>query len=155
MRLWIEADGSDDADVFVALQKLDRDGNEVGFTFYAFYENGPVALGWQRASHRALDPEPSAPGRPYHLHTTEERLQPGEIVPVEIEIWPFSARFEAGEILRLVVAGKDIYEKEEGVMLPFPLHEETRNAGRHILHTGGAHDCVLLLPVIPEQEAQS
>ena len=39
----------------VALQKLDEKGQEVGFTFYSFYENGPVALGWLRASHRALD----------------------------------------------------------------------------------------------------
>jgi hypothetical protein len=74
-RLWVEADGSDDMDLFVALQKLDADGNLVGFTFYAFYENGPIALGWQRVSHRALDPSLSTPERPIHLHTREERLE--------------------------------------------------------------------------------
>jgi uncharacterized protein len=149
LRLWVEADSSDDMDLFVALQKLDRDGNEVGFTFYAFYENGPIALGWLRVSHRALDPERSTPERPVHLHTREERLAPGECVPVEIEIWPFSARFEAGETLRLVVAGSDIYRKEEGVMLPFPLHEETHNRGEHVVRTGGGCASTLLLPFIP------
>ena len=150
LRLWVEASGSDDMDLFVALQKLDVDGNEVGFTFYAFYDNGPIALGWQRVSHRPLDPALSTPERPVHLHTAEERLGAGECVPVEIEIWPFSASFEAGETLRLVIAGRDIYRKEEGVMLPFPLHEETRNRGRHVFRSGGRYDSSLLLPFLED-----
>ena len=153
LKLWVEAVGSDDMDLFVALQKIDAAGEPVGFTFYAFYENGPVALGWLRASHRALDPERSRPERPVHRHTSEDRLRPGDCVPVEIEIWPFSARFAAGETLRLIVAGSDIYPKEEGVMLPFPLHQQTRNAGTHILRTGGAFDSAILLPVIPSKDS--
>jgi predicted acyl esterase len=149
LRLWVEAEGADDMDLFVALQKFDRDGQEVGFTFYAFYEYGPVALGWQRVSHRALDKVQSTPERPVHLHTYEDLLSPGEIVPVEIELWPSSTLFKAGETIRLVVAGSDIYRREEGVPLPFPMHEETRNKGTHIIHTGGLHDSVLRLPVIP------
>lgn len=152
LRLWVEAEGSDDMDLFVALQKLDSDGREVGFTFYSFYENGPIALGWLRASHRALDAAASAPERPVHLHTREDRLSPGECVPVDIEIWPFSVGFAPGESLRLVVAGKDIYDKEEGVPLPFPLHEQTRNAGRHVLHSGGQRDSFLLLPFVPTEQ---
>jgi predicted acyl esterase len=148
LRLCVEAEGSDDMDLFVALQKLDSDGNLVGFTFYAFYENGPIALGWQRVSHRALDTSLSTPDRPVHVHTREDRLTRGECVPVEIEIWPFSARFEAGETLRLVVAGADIYTREPGPPLPFPLHEKTRNAGRHIVRTGGMYDSALLIPVV-------
>lgn len=152
VKLWVEADGSDDMDLFVALQKIDAAGEPVGFTFYAFYENGPVALGWLRASHRALDPERSRPERPVHRHTSEDRLRPGECVPVEIEIWPFSARFAAGETLRLIVAGSDIYRREDGAMLPFPLHQQTRNAGTHIVRTGGAFDSAILLPVIPSKD---
>lgn len=148
LKLWIEAGGSDDMDLFVALQKLDRDGNEVGFTFYSFYENGPIALGWLRASHRALDPQRSSPEQPVHLHTQEQRLASGECVPAELEIWPFSVRFEAGEGLRLIIAGADIYRKEDGVMLPFPLHEDTRNRGEHIVRTGGRYDSALLLPFV-------
>ena len=75
-------------------------------------------------------------------------LQPGERVPLEIEIWPSSTLFRAGESLRLVVAGHDIYPKEEGAMLPFALHEQTRNAGTHVLHMGGEHDAVLRLPIV-------
>ena len=148
LRLWVEAEGSDDMDLFVALQKLDASGTEVGFTFYAFYENGPIALGWQRASHRALDAAASSPERPVHLHTREEPLIPGVPVPVDIELWPFSVYFAPGETLRLVIAGHDIYEPEEGVALPFPLHRRTRNAGAHILHTGTERDSFLLLPFV-------
>jgi predicted acyl esterase len=71
---------------------------------------------------------------------------------VGIEIWPFSVRFAAGETLRLVIAGTDIYRPEEGVMLPFPLHEQTRNSGAHIIRTGGAYDSSILLPFIPPKE---
>ncbi|MCB5426424.1 CocE/NonD family hydrolase [Altererythrobacter sp. CC-YST694] len=153
LTLWVEADGSDDMDLFVALQKLDTDGQPVGFTFYAFFENGPIALGWLRASHRALDPELSSPERPVHPHTHEERLKPGECVPVEIELWPFSVRFAPGESLRVVVAGSDIYKREEGLMLPFALHEDTRNAGRHIIRTGEDVPSSILLPFIPGKTA--
>ena len=45
--------------MFVALFKLDADGNQVGFPYYAQFEDGPVAVGWLRASHRELDPERS------------------------------------------------------------------------------------------------
>jgi predicted acyl esterase len=153
LRLWVEAEGSDDMDLFVALQKLDADRNPVGFTFYACFEDGPIALGWLRASHRALDPERSTPERPVHLHTHEEPLTDGQSVPVEIELWPFSVRFAAGETLRLVIAGADIVQREEGAMLPFAQHEQTRNAGTHILHTGGPFDSSILLPFIPAGES--
>ena len=36
--------------------------------------------------------------------------------------------------------------------LPFARHEELRNAGRHVIHTGGRHDSHLLVPVIPPKE---
>ena len=153
LKLWVEADGSDDMDLFVALQKVDAAGELVGFTFYAFYENGPVALGWLRVSHRALDAERSRPEMPVHAHTAEQLLAPGEAVPVEIEIWPFSVRFAAGETLRLIVAGSDIYRKEEGVMLPFPMHEQTRNGGSHVIRTGGQYDSSILLPFVPAKDA--
>jgi len=52
-----------------------------------------------------------------------------------------------------VVAGSDIYRREEGVPLPFPMHEDTRNEGAHVVHTGGPHDSVLRLPVIPPPES--
>jgi len=148
LRLWIEAE-SEEADLFVAIQKLDADGEIVPFCFYATSDEGPVALGWLRASHRALDAARSTPWQPVHPHDREEPLTPGVPVPLEIEIWPSSTLFRAGESLRVRVQGQDIY-----IEIPQPgpaimRHEETRNRGRHLIHTGGRFDSHLLVPLIP------
>ena len=70
-----------------------------------------MALGWLRVSHRALDPARSTEFQPVHPHDREEFLEPGEVVPVDIEIWPSSTWFAAGETLRLIVQGRDIYDQ--------------------------------------------
>ena len=59
---------SQDLDVFVALFKLDAQGRHVPFPYYAQFEDGPVAVGWQRASHREPDRERSAPYLPVLAH---------------------------------------------------------------------------------------
>ena len=86
LRLWMEADGAEDLDVFVALQKIGVDGAEVGFTFYAFHDNGPVALGWLRASHRALDPMRTTAAQPVHTHSQEEPLPRGQPVAMVVSL---------------------------------------------------------------------
>lgn len=148
LRLTVEAVGADDMDLFVGVQKVDVDGALVPFVFYAMLENGPVALGWLRVSHRELDPLRSTPEQPVHSHVRELLLTPGERVPVEIEIWPSSTLFRKGERLRVVVQGQDV--QQEGLPnAPFARHENTRNRGTHVIHTGGTTDSHLLVPVIP------
>jgi len=149
LRLWVRSDVADDMDLFVAIQKLDATGACVPFVFYSLYDDGPVALGWLRASHRALDQVRSTPQQPVHLHTREEYLQVDVPVPLEIEIWPSSTLFRRGECLRVVIKGSDIY-REAPANLPFCLHQDTRNRGEHILLTGGKFDAYLLIPVVPE-----
>ena len=152
LKLWVEAPGAEDMDLFVAIQKLDADGQTVPFVFYALYDDGPVALGWLRASHRELDPIRSTPEQPVHPHTREVPLPPGEPVPVEIEIWPSSTLFRKGESLRVVIKGRDIYD-EAPPNLPFARHQETRNGGPHVIHAGWIHDSHLLIPVVPAKSA--
>jgi predicted acyl esterase len=152
LHLWVEAEGSDDMDLFVAIQKLDADGEIVPFSFLNSLEDGPVALGWLRASHRALDPERSTPLQPWHPHRREERLAAGEIVPVDVEIWPSGTRFLAGEQMRVIIQGSDIYTYPPGVVRMG--HSKTRNAGMHIIHAGGAYDSHLLIPVIPADDGE-
>jgi predicted acyl esterase len=82
-----------------------------------------------------------------HVHEQEERLAPGEIVPVDIEIWPSSTRFNAGETLRLVVMGRDTV-RPSVPNAPFALHEHTRNRGVHVIHAGGRYDSYLQIPVV-------
>src|SRR5690625_749433 len=97
LRLWLETEESDDADVFVAVRKFNADGSEARFPFAAFFNDGPVALGWLRASHRQLDEAASTELRPFHPHEVEEPLTPGVPVALDIEIWPSGTRFMTGD----------------------------------------------------------
>jgi len=147
LKLWVQADGSDDMDLFVAIEKVDRAGYLVPLAFFGNHDDGPVALGWLRVSHRELDEEKSTPYQPVHKHTREIKLKAGEIVPVEIEFWPTSILFERGEKLRIVVQGSDIYNYPEEIHTNG--HTETVNKGEHVIYTGGKYDSHLLVPVIP------
>ena len=147
LRLWVEADGGSDMDLFVGVQKVDRHGERVPFPFFSTFDDGDVALGWLRVSRRALDEESSTPYQPVYLHQRDEPLSPGEVVPVEIEIWPSGTLFRAGETLRLVVQGHDLHVYAENAFAQ--RHAYTVNTGRHILHAGGWYDSHLLVPVIP------
>jgi putative CocE/NonD family hydrolase len=152
LRLWVEADGADDMDLFVMAEKIDVDGKLLrpivkGAPFSGF-DGAPVewGTGRLRVSHRRLDPDRSTPSMPFNYHTEEQRLNPGEVVPVEIELCPMSMQWHAGQGLRVVVAGHNM-EKPQFKHLP-PI--QTRNRGDHILHTGGKYAAYLLVPVVKD-----
>jgi predicted acyl esterase len=132
-------------DLYVVLDKIDRSGDRVPLPSQSAYDDGPIAYGWLRVSHRELDEERSTPYQPVHRHQRELKLKAGEIVAVEIELWPSSMLFEAGEALRVTVLGSDLHAQEswehDGV--------RTVNGGVHVIHTGGTYDSHLLVPVIP------
>jgi predicted acyl esterase len=136
-------------DVFVGLQKFDAKGEFVPMAYCAQFDDGPVALGWLRASHRDLDPVKSTEWQPVHTHTREQKIKPGEVVPLDIEIWPSSTRFEAGEKLRLVVQGTDLNRYPKDKALRHYRHEASINRGWHVIHAGGRYDSYLVVPVIP------
>jgi uncharacterized protein len=151
MRLHIvmAADATDDMDVFVGLYKFDADGNFVPFAFYSFFEDGPVALGWLRASHRELDPQRTTEFLPVLKHTQELKLVPGVKTPLDIEIWPSGTQFAAGERLRLIVQGTDL-QKYSKIRDPvYFRHDDTVNVGQHIIHTGPDDASYLQVPIVP------
>jgi uncharacterized protein len=149
LRVQMAAETADDMDIFVGVQKFDASGRFVGMAYYAMFDDGPVALGWLRASHRELDPARSTAHRPILAHRRERKLSPGEIVPLDIEIWPSGTRFEAGETLRLVVQGADINQYPKDKAPVYFRHEDTVNRGRHVIHAGGRYDSFLLVPAVP------
>lgn len=149
LRLWVEAIGADDMDLFIAIQKFDRRGIYVPFAAFSALDDGPVALGWLRASHRELDKKRSTEYRPWLMHKRQLKLRPGVPVQVEIEIWPSGTRFAKGETLRVVVQGSDIYQYAHWVVRAG--HPKTINAGTHIIYTGGGFDSHLLIPFVPRK----
>ncbi len=143
LRLWIEASGADDADLFVVVQKLDEQGNVLSPRVWNMPT--PVPTGRLRASHRELDESRSTASEPFHSHRREQVLSPGQIVPVDIGLWPVSMLWHKGQQLRLIVAGYDLAPMPFAGIKPIV----TRNKGEHIIHTGGKFDSHLLVPKIP------
>lgn len=146
LRLWVEAESANDADIFVLVHKLDASGKPVngGWGFI-----GPD--GRLRASHRKLDTKRSTPWFPYHPHDKEELLKPGQIVPLDIEIRPIGMKWRVGEQLHLIIAGYNVLGRFRqggpgGMVLAPPL---THNEGYYIIHTGGRYESYLLMPRVP------
>ncbi|MBB5987525.1 CocE/NonD family hydrolase [Sphingobium lignivorans] len=151
LRLYVSTDAGDDLDLFVAVEKLRADGTNEGFAHWAVFEDGPVALGWLRVSRRALDTARSTEHQPVLANDRDEKVAPGEIVAVDIEILPSGTRFLAGETLRLIVKGRDIYNHPKPML--YMRHEDTVNAGRHRIYTGGDTPSYLLIPVVELSDA--
>jgi predicted acyl esterase len=139
---WVSSE-SEDMDLFLTLRNIDAQGNDVMETG----QQGtpvPVAKGWLRVSHRELDETLSRPYRPYHKHTRRIFLKPGEIVKVDVEIWPTSMVFKRGHRIRLDIQPRDGLGSQ-GYMH----YHADYNTDTNTIHSGGEHDSYLLLPVIP------
>lgn len=160
-RLWLELDRADDADVFVKLEKLAADGRVQGRVLVPgdrpahgdaegngggppanqggnpFLYSGP--WGRLRASRRGLSTDP----RDEPTYPPEDRLAAGEVVELVITLTPVAMILHPGETLRLVVSGRNIVPSGFAGAASLRL----RNAGRHLLHTGGDRPSTLELPV--------
>jgi hypothetical protein len=128
----------------------------------------PIAQGWLRCSHRKLDPKLTLPYRPYHTHDEEQKLTPGHIYEVDVEIWPTCIVLPKGYRLALSVRGTDyVYPGEPGAGVetlgkvwtgvgPFT-HDDPRDrppaifGGDVTLHAGPDRQAYVLLPVIPKK----
>jgi hypothetical protein len=162
LRLFVSS-STTDADLFVVLRVFDPRGAEVLFQG-ALDPKTPVGQGWLRASHRKLDPALSLPHRPYHTHDELQKLKPGEVVALDIEIWPTCIVVPAGHRIALSIRGRDYEHEGEAATLsnmknpmkgcgPF-VHDDPIDrppavfGGKVTLHFDNGP--FLLLPVIPE-----
>jgi predicted acyl esterase len=95
----------------------------------------------------------SAPYRPYHSHDIVEKLVPGEVYPLDVEIWPTSIVFPKGYRMVLTVQGRDF---EAGGVPGRILHNHSADrplsefAGVNTVVSGPDRDSYLLLPLIPK-----
>ncbi len=164
LKLFISS-STEDADLFVVLRVFTGDLREVVFQG-AIDPHTPVGQGWLRASHRKLDRKLSTHYRPYHAHDRRQPLKQGELVELDIEIWPTSIVVPAGHRIGLTIRGRDyVYAGPSGGKLsnfkneltgcgPF-LHDDPRDRPMEVhggvtsLHFGGWRQPYLLLPIIP------
>jgi uncharacterized protein len=152
-----------DADIFAVLRVFDDKGKEVLF-HGALDPKTPVGQGWLRASHRKTDPKKSLPYRPWHTHDEKQPLKPGEVVQLDVEIWPTCIVVPAGWRIALSIRGRDYEHEDEAATLsnmknpmkgcgPFTHDDETDRppaifSGKVTLHFD--RQPYLLLPIIPE-----
>jgi predicted acyl esterase len=163
-KLFISSTTSD-ADLFLIVQVFDPDGIEVTFEG-STDPNTPIANGWLRASHRALDPDRSRPWQPFHPHDKADPLQPGAIYELDVEIVPTCIVVPPGYRLELWVRGRDYEFRGPLDDYGQTFYYATRGTGgmTHAdpddrpdavfggfvtVHVGPDHPSHLLLPVIP------
>ncbi len=141
--LWVSST-TEDMDIFATLRNIAPDGKDV-FELGQQSQPMPVAKGWLRASHRKLDAALSVTYRPYHAHDERQWLKPGQVVRVEVEIWPTCMVFRKRHRIRL-----DIQPRDGIGSAPYTHYHADYNAGAvNTLYTGGAMASYLLLPIIP------
>ncbi|KAJ5814182.1 uncharacterized protein N7503_000932 [Penicillium pulvis] len=158
--LWLSCQDHNDFDVFVQIRKADRSGKilrnvniplqELGVDSEAEVQTvntlkylGPTGI--LRASHRAFDPILSKPHWPAHDHSKLDLVPPGEIVKLEISLWPAAIQFEPGEQLILKVAGHHMTLAE---FEPLRGGFVTGNKGRQVLYFGGGYESKLEIPCV-------
>ena len=124
--MWVSSE-TDDMDIFAYLRNMAPDGTVETST-----------RGILRVALRKLNPDLSTPYRPYHSHDEEQKLTPGEIVPVQVEIWATSMVFKAGHRIRLDVQPHDGQHYFAAYAL-----------GNNTIYTGGDRASYILLPFVP------
>ncbi|MCA2318221.1 CocE/NonD family hydrolase [Mycobacterium intracellulare] len=156
-RLCVEAKGADDMDLFVFIQKLNAQGAPLqeftvpnhGARVHDVTERGASILRYKgssgrlRVSMRHLDETLSTDEVPAHSFDRVEKLSPGEIVDVEIDLLPIGLVFYPGEQLRLIISAQNLF----GPWMPGLREYIPQNSGQHVVYTGGSRASYLQLPV--------
>jgi predicted acyl esterase len=165
-KLWVSS-ATEDADLFLVVRAFTPDLKELTFQG-ALDAHTPIAQGWLRCSHRKLDPKLTLPYRPYHTHDEEQKLKPGQVYEVDVEVWPTCIVLPKGYRLALSVRGTDyVFPGEPGAGLETLgkvwtgcavfTHDDPRDrppavfGGNVTLHAGPDRQAHVLLPVIPKK----
>jgi uncharacterized protein len=155
--LWVEARGADDMDLFTLVQKLDAYGTPLQqFTVpnqnarvHDLTDHGATVLRYKgsdgrlRVSARHLDEALSTEDVPAHSFDRIEKLSPGEVVDIEIDLAPIGLAFYPGEQLRFIISSQNIL----GTLMPAIREYVGANSGQHVIHTGGELASYLQLPI--------
>jgi predicted acyl esterase len=171
-RLYVSS-STEDMDIFATVQAFAPDGTEVTFPG-ANDPAAPIAQGWLRVSHRKLDPARSRLWEPYHTHDEDQKLTPGQVYEVDVEIWPGQVVLPPGSTIGLRLEGKDFARPRPGILgwlrdliMDDILHLNIQTGSGFFLHnhpedrpffndtatteiyTGGGRVSYLVIPVIP------
>ncbi|KZM28339.1 uncharacterized protein EKO05_0010454 [Ascochyta rabiei] len=160
--LYLSADEADDLDVFVQLRKLNKSGektvqlnvpanklippvkddSEVSNSCFLKYLGPNGSL---RASHAVTKIDSTENDSwPIYANDRQQKIKPGEIVRLEIPIWPSGMAFDAGESLAIKISGHYMSPMEVDALNGKTI---TENKGRHNLFVGGEHESYIEVPL--------
>ncbi|KAK4057184.1 hypothetical protein OIO90_001679 [Microbotryomycetes sp. JL221] len=168
-QVWMSCQDQDDFYTFVTLKKLDEQGKILA------HQTIPRDRGWVqtqseiepqdrtnlllhygsmgilRASRRKFDPNQNVcghPNWPLHSHDEEQKVNPGDIVKLDIGIWVTSVVFYPGESLRVELKGEHKSNEELDVFTKKRPDESTLNHGTHNVFFGGQYPSKVVLPFV-------
>jgi hypothetical protein len=149
--LWVSSTSSD-MDVFVSLRVIDEQDREIRYEALVHpidpKNAHPVGHGMLKVSHRALDDAGSTEYWPVHTHTQADHrpLRDGEIVPIEIGLYPSTALIRKGCRLRVDI------QPYTPAGLPVRAYDESYHVGAtNTVHTGPDHPSYVQLPIVPSK----
>ena len=143
-----------DIDLFLTLRHISAEGKEV---FYTGTAGDPVPLckGWLRVSMRKVNTEhykhrDYLPYRDY-FSTDVLPVLPGEVYPVDVEIWPTNVILEPGARLIFEVSSGDT--QGSGIFTHGGAEDRSTDKlkGRNNIHFGPRFQNYVTLPIIPSQ----
>lgn len=149
-KLWVSST-SRDMDLYLGLRILDEEGREVDYagpiTMGMNVPNYPLAKGWLKVSHRRIDEARSTAYTVKHTHRKADYapLEPGEVVPVEIEIIPNTALIRKGYRIRVDIQPSDGVDHGPRHAYDPAYHDGARNT----VYTGPDRPGFIQLPIVP------
>lgn len=141
-----------DIDLFVTLRHIAASGKEV---FYTGTAGDPVPLckGWLRVSLRKINDthykhRSYLPYRDY-FSTDVQPVLPGEVYPVDVEVWPTNVVIEKGGSLVFEISSGDT--QGSGIFTHGGETDRTKEKldGLNHIHFGQRWDNYVVLPIIP------
>lgn len=99
VKIWASSLDSNDLDLHLKLTKLNKFGKKIiSISLFEAASNGYI-----RASYRKLDENQSLDNKPFLAMDEIQKLKHGEIVPLEILLWPIGLHFNKGEYMQLTI----------------------------------------------------
>lgn len=143
--LYLRLENSDDANLFVGVQKI-HNGQEVSFEGSYGFQNDIVTKGFMRVSLRKINSEKSTPFYPEHDFDACQPPNPNELAHLEISLLPSATFFRKGDVLRLVIQGQSLLKY--GKLDQVGNYEKNRLGINAILQSTNSHPSRLVLPTL-------
>ncbi|MDQ2740577.1 MAG: CocE/NonD family hydrolase, partial [Actinomycetota bacterium] len=153
--LWVSST-SVDMDVYASLRVIDGNDREIRYESLVPPIDPanihPVGHGLLKVSHRKLDEARSTDYWPVPTHARDDYqpLEAGEIVPIEVGLYPSTALIRRGCRLRVDV------QPYTPAGLPSRAYDESYHLNaRNTVYTGPEHPSYLQLPIVPNKDENS